>query len=601
MMLRALAELAESEGLLADTSYEPKPLDFFVHLGAGGKFIDFVAAPREAPGKDAKGRPRGVPKPPLRWIPRRSDRTSGDLAEFLVDKSEYVFGLDPKGVGKGDGTRNIRLTRLRALFLERVRSSSAALPGNEALAAVVKFLERDVPAKVRSVLTNPGNLKPEQLARCLIAFVYEPDGGNQCVHEGSAVRSYFRGLLESPEGKSRGQCLVTGANDAVLTRLHAKPKGIPPLGTTKGGVPLTTVNQESFRSYRLDEFGGAPISERANVAIDTALTRLLDPMYPGADGSPLPSRRVTISKDSVLVYWTGREAAVDFFAGIEDRDPQEVAALLQSPYRGWTPPLEDPTAFYAVILSGKQGRAIVRSFIETTVREVAANVERFRAETCVERPYGKGAGGFSLRDFRKALASRGELDELPPAFAAAFYLSAVLGRRYPRAILETVLRRNRAALLPLKPNGSLDPWPLAARSSLLKAWFIRNRGKEISVALNPSRTDVAYRLGRLLATLDMLQADALGQVNASLVDRFFGSASSTPAAVFPVLIRRSTSHLGKLKREKPGLAVVRERLIQDICSSVDAFPKTLGLEDQGLFSIGFYHQRQDFFTKKGKN
>ena len=121
------------------------------------------------------------------------------------------------------------------------------------------------------------------------------------------------------------------------------------------------------------------------------------------------------------------------------------------------------------------------------------------------------------------------------------------------------------------------------------------------MALDKERTEVAYRLGRLLATLDILQGDALGQVNASIVDRFYGSASSTPAAVFPTLIRRGRNHLNKLARDKPGLAVTRERLIQEIISTIKGFPKTLGLEDQGLFSIGFYHQRQDFFTKKGEN
>lgn len=496
-----------------------------------------------------------------------------------------------------------RLRTRRALFRERVEEAVKALPECESLAAVAAFLRRDPPAKIEHLLRTPTDLKPEQLSAALFAFKYEPDGGECCVHDDPRIRAYFRALLESPGEKLRGQCLVTGERDVPLARLHAKPKGIPPIATTKGGVPLTTVNQESFRSYGLDAMGGAPISESANLAIDTALTRLLAPAYPGPDGTPLPKRHFVIGSDSVLVYWTRQETSLDFFSGLEERDPEEVAQLLRSPQRSFAPPLEDPTDFYALILSGKQGRAVVRSFVETTVQEVARNVERHREESRIERPYGKGVGGFSLGDLRRALAARGDTDNLPPSFGTALYLAVILGRALPRGILETVVRRNRVELLPSEGgrrgrSSKADPWPLAARTSLLKAWFIRNRVKEIPVALDKQRTEVAYRLGRLLATLDKVQEDALGSVNASIVDRFYGSASSIPAAVFPTLIRRSKYHIGRLRRDNPGLAVVREKLIQDIYSTIEGFPKTLGLEDQGLFSIGFYHQRQDFFTKK---
>lgn len=605
MMLMALYDLAEREGLLEDPSYEPKPVDFFIHLGEEGRFHGVVAAPREAPTRDPKGKPRGTPKAPARLIPRRSDRTSGDLAEFLVDKAEYVFGINPthrEGTAKkSQEAMERKLQARRELFRKAIADAANAIPTSAALRSVLRFLSGDPPDEVRKLLLKPEEMKPEQLAGALFAFVYDPDGGNDCVQDDAAVRNFFRARLQSPEGKTRGQCLVTGESNVVLTRLHAKPKGIPPVGTTKGGVPLTTVNQESFQSYGLEKVGGAPISEKASLGIDSALSRLLDPAYPGLDGSPLPRRCFGIGPDSVLVYWTRGEAAIDWFSDIDIRDPDEVAELLRSPHHNFTAPLSDPTEFHALILSGKQGRAIVRSFVETTVREVARNVERWREESRIVRPFGKTPGGFSLMDLRRALAVRGEEKSVPPAFGTALYLSTVLGRRFTGAVLETVVRRNRAELLPPDRGGKPNPGPLAARCSLLKAWFLRNRGRETPVALDKNRTEVAYLLGRLLATIDILQANALGQVSATIVDRYFGSASSTPAAVFPTLIRRSQNHLGKLRRDKPGLAVVRERLVQDIVSALPRFPSTLGLEDQGLFAIGFYQQRQDFFTKKEEN
>jgi len=596
-MFRSLLDLAEREGLLADPSFEPKPVDFLIHLGTGGEFLHLVECSREAQARDAKGRPRGVAKPPVRLIPRRSDRTSEDARpEFLVDKAEYVFGIEP---APGKKRESKKLEIRRKSFKDLIDQALVDLPENKGLMAVSSFLSSATPHQVTDLLkgTVTSTLKPQELAGALFAFVYDPGDPTRCVHDDPQIKTWFRGRLENTEGKRRGQCLVTGENDVVLTRLHAKPKGIPPGSVTKGGVPLTTVNQKSFQSYGLDDLGGAPVSERANLGIETALARLLADNYPGPDGAPLPSRNIPLSRDSILVYWSIRDAPLDFFASLETHDPDAVGRMVRSISGSNPAPVDDPTAFYALILSGKQGRAIVRSLIETTVREVARNIERYRDQARIVRPYGAEPGGFDLATIRKALAPRGDSDRLPPAFGTSLYLSITLGRPFQGAVLETIVRRNRSELLQFR-HGQPDVGLLAARTSLLKAWFQRNRGKEVPVALEPSRTEISYRLGRLLATLDKIQSEALGSLNATIVDRYFGSASSTPAAVFPTLIRRSQHHLGTLRRDKPGLGVVRERLLQEILGALRFFPKTLGLEDQGLFSLGFYHQRQDFFTKK---
>ncbi len=124
---------------------------------------------------------------------------------------------------------------------------------------------------------------------------------------------------------------------------------------------------------------------------------------------------------------------------------------------------------------------------------------------------------------------------------------------------------------------------------------MRNYKKENLEMLNPERTDVAYQLGRLFASLEKTQGDALGNLNSSIKDRYFGAASATPGVVFPRLIRMSQHHIGKLEG---GRKTVAEKRIQEICSHIEAFPGHLGLADQGLFTLGYYHQRQDLFTKK---
>jgi CRISPR-associated protein Csd1 len=118
--------------------------------------------------------------------------------------------------------------------------------------------------------------------------------------------------------------------------------------------------------------------------------------------------------------------------------------------------------------------------------------------------------------------------------------------------------------------------------------------------LDPTNTNPAYRLGRLFATLEKIQEEASPKLNATIRDRYYGAASSTPATVFPTLLRLSRHHLGKLST---GLAINREKLIGEIMDGFDAAifpPRTMSLPDQARFALGYYQQRQALFTKSTK-
>src|SRR5690606_27217696 len=127
-----------------------------------------------------------------------------------------------------------------------------------------------------------------------------------------------------------------------------------------------------------------------------------------------------------------------------------------------------------------------------------------------------------------------------------------------------------------------------------------NKG-ELPVSLDTNNTDPGYLLGRLFSVLENVQKAALGKdINATIRDRFYGAASATPASVFPVLVRNAQHHLSRLRKDKPGFAVNLERDISDILDLLGtSFPKSLGLEAQGHFTIGYYHQTKARFA--GKN
>ena len=347
MIYMALVELAEREGLLVDPAYEPVEVHYLVHVGEGGRYLGCEAPRNELP----SGAPKRIrARPPRRSIPRRSNRTSAPHAEFLVDKAEYVFGIDP-----ATKRPEKQLTERRRLFRERIAKALVKLPHKLSLKALHAFLGRDAPADIRKLLVAESATERVALSGALFAFLYEPDGGTLCVHDDPEVKSYFTQVLEDESGEEKGQCLVTGLTDVALSRLHARPKGIPPRKETGGGVPLTSFNEEAFRSYDLEPLGWAPISRRANLGIELALDRLLDSEYPRPDGGVFDKQYAQISPDTVIVYWSKEDASLGWMAELEHGGPERVGDLIRSPYKGRAAPLEDPSIFYALVLSGSRG------------------------------------------------------------------------------------------------------------------------------------------------------------------------------------------------------------------------------------------------------
>ena len=112
-------------------------------------------------------------------------------------------------------------------------------------------------------------------------------------------------------------------------------------------------------------------------------------------------------------------------------------------------------------------------------------------------------------------------------------------------------------------------------------------------ALNPASTSLGYRCGRLLAVLEQAQRQAIPQISQTIVGRFYGTASSAPRSVFPRLIQGANPHLAKLERDRRGAAILLNRRLDEIMAGIPSFPATLTLEEQGMFALGYYHQRAD--------
>lgn len=186
-------------------------------------------------------------------------------------------------------------------------------------------------------------------------------------------------------------------------------------------------------------------------------------------------------------------------------------------------------------------------------------------------------------------------DKTPVPNMAAMVMQAIIsGTRYPESLFTDTLIRIRAE------QGKIT-W---GRAGIIKAFLIKNRAwkeGEMYMGLNEESTDQAYVLGRMFSVLESIQKDANPGIKSTIRDRYFNSACATPASVFPILIKLKNSHMKKLEREKGGAKVYYERLLTDLAGKLEEYPKRLALEEQGKFILGYYHQEQKKYEKRGGN
>ncbi len=554
MILQSLRELAFREKLLDSPDYEPKPVAWIISLDRNGKFVDVISTVTD----DGI---RRKPTAKTMSIPRRRGRTSGAAADFLVDKSEYVLGALPKNPGEERSVDlRARLDKRRELFAGELRKAyeNTHEPG---LRACVAFLESERQACIDR-LDRVGYVSND-------LFAFEVDGF--LVHETGAVQSYFSEFRRTAQAHPE-QCLVCGEYRTPVDKHPA----FQLRGGTSSGIPLVTFNADAFESYGWLRNENAPVCRNCADAYGTGLTRLLSDRYrdPAHPERTLPKRAVGISTNTTAVFWAASEDQfVDLCAGLfNEANPQAVEALLKSPFKG-SAAASGSCRFFCLALTGSQGRAILRSLHTGLLPDVERNVQAyFRALTAIsERPA-------PLYLLLRSLAVAGKAENLDPNLASELFMAILFGYELPRSVLAAACTRCRA-----------EQRVTTHRAILLTTYF-RNKTdrKDMFMGLNSDEADAGYRLGRLLALLERLQARAQNNPNKTIVDRYYGAASTRPGTVFPTLLRLSVHHAAKLET---GLANYFQRLQGEVLSGLSRFPTTLTLEQQGLFALGYFHQR----------
>ncbi|MCK8501940.1 type I-C CRISPR-associated protein Cas8c/Csd1 [Myxococcus fulvus] len=565
MMLTALNDFARERGLVDDPLYETKPVDFLIRLSAKGKLLGLE------PTQDEKG--RGV----ARSIPRLPGRSVNIAAGFLSDNTKYVLGHDPKARAGEAGKGVARL----AAFVKLVKEAAAETEVSE-LRAVEKFLENDeARAKVIEERDADAWTGSEM-------FAFVVGDSTDPVHELPEVRAWWerRNAQAAAMGRT-ALCLVTGKM-GVLAETHPKVKNVP--AAQSSGAALVSFNAGAFVSHGMSQGDNAPISQQAALGYVLALNDLLR-----RSDERRFRQGIQVGEESVLVFWTNSTAEQES-ALLSMMDPSEadLQRLVEAPLIGLEPSALDTKRFYSVTLAGNAGRVAVRDWFQTSIGEVKQNLRRYFADLRL----GAGAKEAPTSIWRllkavEAPSGRG----LPSDVATRMLGAAIRGQAFPRQLLSAALDRLR-----LPPSDDkLERDQLRLRVALIKATLIRlprsgPASLEVSVSLDKANPSQPYVLGRLFAVLERLQGAALGDINASIRDRYFGAASRNPVTVFPRLLQLSVHHASKA--ESGGWLEKKKGEVMALLPPEKPFPPVLNLENQGLFAVGYYHQREEFFTKR---
>jgi len=557
MLLQRLNEYGARQDAGPDlpSLYSQVPVRYIINLDDGGRLLN--PRPTDTANPKDPTEKRGTRRP----MPQVT-RAVGIKPLLLADNAEYTLGLarDPTKQKRVDACHEAYMT-----LLDRC----VARTGERAVAAVRTFLHADPVAQL--------DLGEDLDRSATITFRVGIDGA-VFPTDFLAVQEFWAAVNDPDADPDKPapvmQCVVCGQMKPVLVRLQGKIKGVP--GGQTAGTSIISANEEAYLSYGLEASLVAPTCASCGERFTRAANSLLASR----------TNRLTVG-DVAFIFWTRDDIGFDLFTTLNDPNPDEVRALLDSARSGKDRTDIKDTNFYAAALSASGGRVVVRDWIDSTVGEVQQHLTEWFAGQNIVDNYGQP--GQPIKLYSLAVATVREAKDLPVSTPRALLHTALTGAPLPRGLLYQAVRRNRAEQDVTRPRAALIKLVLESETWAERRRHPSSEEEDNMTHLSSDNDNAAYRCGRLLAVLEEVQEAAIG--TGTIVDRFFGTASSAPASVFGRLLRGAQPHLSKLYRDKRPAHEALQRKLEEIQSGLTAFPRTLTLEEQGLFSLGYYHQR----------
>jgi len=601
---------ADKNVTIAKPGYSPANVSFVLVISETGELTNIVDIRTDGKKKRSK----------VLYVPYQESRTSGVTPYFLCDKAQYVFGVESQEIHKSKSGKGEVLQVLEETETERIvvskRSSESLKKFREfhhslldpitdpAVQHFLKFLDTWKP-ELALRHKKFDEFKDDLLSGGLVVFECE----GAYIHKNENVKAVWEHYLTTAlsEETKEMQCLVSGKTEPV-SRTHKWIKGVK--GTQAQGAPLISFNDDCFCSYGRDQSYNSPVSATAMFKYTTVLNHLLE----------WESKNKIQIGDTTVVFWAETDnknyenlvlSLLDPADDDSDADAQTatrqqnrstrqlVSDILQKVKTGQY--LEDKdlgvdpdtTNFYILGLSPNQGRLVVRFWHVDTFGNFIKRLAQHHLDMEIERD-DRSSQNISMNWLlRMTVPKKSDDKAISPLLGGLLMRSILDGTSYPIPMYNAIL--NRA-----KIEQSIN----YARAGFIKACLIRmartrkKREEEmITVRLNKENTNVSYHLGRLFAVLESAQKSANPAIKRTIRDSYFASAASTPSIVYPALLKLHQHHLSKINSEKPGLGVNIGKSMDEVMSSIDRFPVSLTLEDQGLFMLGYYHQHESFFRK----
>lgn len=571
MILQALKEYydrkaEQPDSTIAPLGWEWKEIPFVIVLDQAGQLVQ-IEDTREGVGKKKRAKAFLVPK--------GEKKTSGISANLLWDTAGYIFGVDKQG-------DNSRALKQKQAFMDRLKQDIGDIP---AVQPVIEFLDSITEER----LGQEACWEEIKENIPVLTFRLQLQTALLCRH--TDIVSRISRLQQGGEA-ALGTCLITGEQTQICS-LHTSLKGV--YGAQPSGANIVSFNLDAFTSYGKEQGFNAPVGVEAEFAYTTALNTLLSDS----------AQRIQVG-DASTVFWSARqsdfETAFSFFFKEPEKDnpdegTEKIRALFESVESGAYREDDGDTPFYILGLSPNAARISVRFWHADTIAKFAGRIRQHFEDFRIMKPPGEPEY-YSLWRVLVNIAMQDKSDNIPPNLAGEVMRAILDGTPYPATVLQAALRRIRS-----DTERRVKP----VRAALLKAYFNRyhrfysnHSYKEVAMELDVSQPSVGYQLGRLFAVLEKIQEEANPGLNATIRERFYGAACTTPVTVFATLLRLKNHHLAKL--DNKGRVVNLERLLGEIIGHILSFPPHLSLMEQGLFAIGYYHQRQALFTtNKGKD
>ena len=554
MILKALCDYYNRCDNLPAKGLEEKEIGYLIVIKDDGSFLRLESRMKDK-------------KQASRFLVLQTVKRSGKkfVPNYLWDNIEYILG----GPGSSDEKKHT--------FIKMVSDLSELKPDSKTIAAIKEFYAND---KINVSVVKEDPLWSEmQKSNKNISFLIE--GETKIAAENKDVWNL---VLYQKSNDIQKHCLVS-SEKGYVARLHSTIK------LTKDTGPIVSFQKGmGYDSYGKEQAYNAPISEEAEFAYTTALNSMLQK----------GSRNKFMLGTRTFVFWASNnneasketeESLFDLLGFSEDTndDPNarivKVRKVFESINSGMLKTdLDDK--FYILGLAPNSARIAVVYWSETTLKDFAEKILKHFSDMEIQDTRKDKKPYMGIREIISSVTLGGKMSDATPNLPESVVKSIVQGLPYPATLYSACIRRIRA-----------EQKLTITRAAIIKAYLNRqsNNNKKIDIMLDKDNNNQGYLCGRLFAVLDKIQEDANNI--SSIRERYMNAASSTPSAVFATILNLSVHHSEKLEE---GRRIYFEKLKQEILDKVsaDGFPTHLDLQDQGRFFVGYYHQRQDFFTSK---